>query len=73
MRRVVLLWTHCPSCDAPLPSPVAIGEDWECTECGAYGTRRLGKYDTVPLPPLFHEQANPPSSSSANDDDDIPY
>jgi len=53
---MIRLWTHCPNCDALLPEPVAVGDDWECAECGAYGTRRSGKYDSAPLVPLFHEQ-----------------
>jgi len=31
-------WTHCPNCDASLPRPVGLGEDWDCGDCGERGT-----------------------------------
>jgi len=31
---------YCPNCDAEFPARVAMGEEWECQECGDSGTAK---------------------------------
>lgn len=48
MRQV--FWENCPNCDAGLPKRIAIGDWWECTECGEEGEREPGgRWDYAPL------------------------
>lgn len=44
-KNGILCWENCPSCDAALPTPVGIGDEWSCSECGEYGQRTEGPYD----------------------------
>ena len=57
-RKREVFWEHCPNCDAALPERIAVGEDWECSECGEEGTRQPGRFDYAPLLPIFLNDDN---------------
>lgn len=45
IRMAEILWKQCPNCDAPLSEPVAVGDSWQCDECGEEDERLPGRYD----------------------------
>lgn len=74
MREV--FWENCPNCDAGLETRIAIGDWWECAECGEDGEREPGgRFDYAwlvnPFKPTDADQGN--TKIEADKANEIPF